>query len=123
MSYHEYTGPDGKLRRQHNNGHRQTSQARAMIATINQIYDEAHPDSKLWQNQAEFTLVELADLLGREQSKAWSELVWPGDKIDNYTWKEICEMAESAYCKALLGERDIKELATRSKLAQEAENV
>lgn len=116
MSYHEYANQDGKLRRQHDNGHHVTN-AREAINTVEQIYQNADPESKLWERQASFTLEVLGKLLGGGRYVAWYELVWPGDKIDNYTWKQICEMAESAYYKALLGERDIKELATRSKIA------
>lgn len=124
MSYHEYLSQDGRLQRRHDNGHRVTP-ARDAINTIDQIYQDADPDSKLWQNQAEFTLVELGKLLGLELARAWAELVWPGAEIDNYSWKQICEMAEAAYYQALLGIRDISKLAeaAKSKVAQESNHV
>lgn len=121
MSYHEYLSQDGRLQRRHDNGHRVAS-ARDAINTIEEIYQNANPDSKLWQNQASFTLGELGQLLGVEAARAWYELVWPGAEIDQYTWKQICEMTEAALYKVLFGERDLSKLAeaSRSKVAQDS---
>lgn len=122
MSYHEYINQNGNLSRRHNNG-RRTTPARDAINTIEDVYQNARPDSTLWQKQAEFTLGALGNLLGTEAYTDWHELVWPENEIESYTWKQICDMAEAAFFVALTEKRDLSKLvnAAKSKIAQDSE--
>lgn len=111
MAYHEYTDSSGHLRRQHDNG-RRPRQAVLQFGGLDQVFEQAHPDSKLWESAAWQAMQQLGNLLGRERYRDWAELTWPGAEIDRYTWRQICEMTDEAFGSALVkGERDLAKLA------------
>ena len=72
--------------------------------------DDYHPDSKYWQLRAHDVQVQLADLLGSSDYRAWADLVWPGATIEEFSWRTIYQQTNAALGAALLGERDLQNL-------------
>ena len=48
-----------------------------------------NPESYYWQNATWNMIYALAEKMGRDEFEAFAELTFPGDSIDQYTWKQI----------------------------------
>ena len=75
------------------------------------ISEVANPESLYWQAEAETYSAWLSLKLGVEDCKALLERVFPGESIQDRTWKEIADGHRRAYRAAQDGERDLDKLA------------
>jgi hypothetical protein len=60
------------------------------------LADVNNEESAYWQNCAEAALLNLLAIIGEEDYTTWAEMVWPGETIDNHTYKAIYETARAA---------------------------
>ena len=68
------------------------------------------PDSRFWRSAADATTNKLRDRLG-ESYPLWAELTWPGESIEEFTWRDVTEMSQAALDALKRGETDPKHLA------------
>lgn len=89
MSYREYTTRDGRLVRQHNNGHRFTLQRLVILPT-------QPGDESTFERQAMAALQDLRDRDGETGYKAWFERSFEqdGKTADDFTWQQILAAAQ-----------------------------
>lgn len=73
--------------------------------------DDFPPDSVYWMREAKAAKNALAEALGGNNYSIWVEMVWPGESIDAFTWRTICEMTEAALHEFEGGETDPEKLA------------
>lgn len=51
--------------------------------------ERLNPESYYWQNETWNLIHALAEKMGRVEFDAFAGLTFPGDSIDQYTWKQI----------------------------------
>lgn len=51
--------------------------------------EELNPESYYWQNASWNMVAALAEKMGEVEFEAFAELTFPGESIDQYTWKQI----------------------------------
>lgn len=73
--------------------------------------ERANPDSIYWEYESKASQATLEAMIGEKAYEAWAELVWPGDVIDECTWKDINRATTAAVNEAMQGQRDINVLA------------
>lgn len=73
--------------------------------------DDFPPESKYWKSYAMGAAHKLAKIIGNDAYFEFGEICWPGDTIQLFTWRTICEMIEEAIPLAESGERDAEKLA------------
>ena len=64
------------------------------------------PDSYHWQSRALDMKHWLELKMGAEEFEAWAERLFPGDSIDQTTWKEIHELYEAKFRVIQIAERE-----------------
>ena len=72
---------------------------------------DANPDGRYWQLGVQALQGQLTERIGREAYAEWAELVWPGDSVDKFTWKQMYEQLNRAIDLAWQGQRDVNALA------------
>lgn len=77
------------------------------------------PNSPYWARYARGAFFDIGEMLGKEYF-SFADLVFPGETIQSFTWRTICEMLEASLDLATSGERDIQKLAdaAHAKLAK-----
>ena len=60
------------------------------------LADVKNEESAYWCNCAEGALLNLLAIIGEDDYTTWAELVWPGESIDNHTYKNIYETTRAA---------------------------
>jgi hypothetical protein len=58
--------------------------------------DDYPPDSNYWKYDAIEARASLAEMIGVQSYNLWSEITWPGETINNYTFKELSREFRSA---------------------------
>lgn len=71
-----------------------TETIRRIRASIREAEQLLHPDSTYWMRTAENRLGDVLEAVGREGYRTWFELTWPGDLVEECTWREIFEIAD-----------------------------
>ena len=51
--------------------------------------DDFPPDSMYWKSCAMQEGLRLSNKIGAENAHIWAEMQWPGDTVNNFTFKEI----------------------------------
>lgn len=69
------------------------------------------PDSKYWKMYAMRAIRQLVEIIGDDAYFQFGDICWPGQTIQELTWRTICEMTEAAVELAKGGERDAEKLA------------
>lgn len=75
------------------------------------ISEVANPESLYWQAEAETYSTWLSLKLGEVDCKALLERIFPGESIQDKTWKEIADAHRRAFRAVADGERDLDQLA------------
>jgi len=72
--------------------------------SISQQMDNAHfqsevldPESKYWQGKAEISQDLLISSMGEGEFVEWANRVFPGETIDQATWKEIADLYDQKF--------------------------
>ena len=55
------------------------------------------PESKYWQGKVEITKDLLITSMGEVEFVEWADRVFPGETIDQATWKEIAELYDQKF--------------------------
>lgn len=56
-----------------------------------------NPDSRHWENKTWAVQEKLVEKMGAAEFEAWAERLFPGDSIDDATWKEIFELYQAKF--------------------------
>ena len=74
--------------------------------------DDFPPDSLYWGKSACAAQKALADQVGAKKYNAWRKIVWPGDTIYEFTWRQLYKAFQAALTLATIHrERNIRLLA------------
>jgi len=101
MSYREYINKHGNLVRRHHNGHRFTNDALAE-STFESFFDDA-PDCRYWELASNREIEALEKVIGPEACSEYEAAVWPGETLQERTWKEIAMQNRAASIQAIIG--------------------
>lgn len=55
------------------------------------------PDSIYWRQEAYFVKTKLSHAMGAINFEAWAESVYPGNSINDFTWREIYEAYQEKF--------------------------
>lgn len=68
-------------------------------------------DARIWMNTANNRMDQLRTILGADYP-IWSELTWPEESIEEFTWRDIALMSQAALdASAKDGMTDLRQLA------------
>lgn len=62
---------------------------RELLQQAREQSEKLNPESYHWQNATYNLVAALAERMGKEEFEEWAEMVFPGDSIEDYTWKQI----------------------------------
>jgi outer membrane biogenesis lipoprotein LolB len=54
--------------------------------------ERSDPESYHWQNKTRNYKMRLCEVMGDAEFEAWADRAFPGDTIDDATWKQIAEL-------------------------------
>jgi hypothetical protein len=57
--------------------------------------EQSNPESYYWQNKTHNMKFALIDAMGEDEFVAYAESIFPGDTIDDFTWRQIFETYEA----------------------------
>ena len=78
-----------------------TAQSRASLEALyarKRTPDEPdpNPDGQYWQYGTQALQFHLKELIGTENYRQWTELVWPDDQADKLTWRDMYQQLDRA---------------------------